>query len=188
MGKRYSVGIVGESQYQRPIRQLRAGDPLNLHHEFENPYDPNAIAVLTDDGSKIGYIPRDSWLTGVIVDEGRAVAARVKTIEGGDRRRPSLGVVIEVEIVGTRGSAEAAHRTGAAISKIVVTAQRRSLSNDGNVERRRTGRDPQRPDNFKAGLVLLGALVLLIAYCSSQSDDGPKSEARASNNSSAVTV
>jgi hypothetical protein len=35
------------------------GRRLRLRAEPENPHDPNAVAVLTEDGLALGYVPRD---------------------------------------------------------------------------------------------------------------------------------
>ncbi|GAA3794752.1 hypothetical protein GCM10022600_15210 [Qipengyuania pelagi] len=98
MGKRYSVGIVGESSYQPAIAELREGEHVSLIHEDQNPYDPRAIAVKDGEDRTIGYIPRDHWLTEALLDQGRMVRARVERIEGGDTGRPSRGVVLDVEL------------------------------------------------------------------------------------------
>jgi hypothetical protein len=35
------------------------GRPLRLQAEPANPHDPNAVAVLTEDGLPLGYVPRE---------------------------------------------------------------------------------------------------------------------------------
>lgn len=37
---------------------LREGEKLVLKHEFNNEYDPNAVAILTESGIQLGYVPR----------------------------------------------------------------------------------------------------------------------------------
>ncbi len=91
----YPVGIVGEASYQPAIRRAKPGQPVSLVHEPSNPYDGRAICVQSVHGERIGYLPRDSWLHRVLLDEGREVAGRIKSIEG----KP-MGVVLEV-VVGT---------------------------------------------------------------------------------------
>src|SRR5262249_36983183 len=54
-----------------PRASLGPGEAVNLVREPENPHDGNAIAVITLDGDRAGYLPRDEaseWA--VLVDEG----------------------------------------------------------------------------------------------------------------------
>jgi len=44
---------------QKIIQELSEGDQVIFKREYDNEHDPNAIAVLTDDGKQIGYI---GWL------------------------------------------------------------------------------------------------------------------------------
>jgi hypothetical protein len=37
---------------------LRVGDRLLLRREPGNPFDPNAIEIVTEGGVKLGYVPR----------------------------------------------------------------------------------------------------------------------------------
>lgn len=145
MGKRYSVGIVGEANYQEAIGALREGETVALVPEPDNPHDPRAISVRDDNGAPIGYLPRGHWLTAAMLDEGKAVAAQVKSIEGGDRGRPSLGVVIEVD-VGGKDAAPAP----------VSAAQ-----------------PPGKPSDARAiGCGALVALALIVAMCGGGDDGG----------------
>lgn len=93
---RYSVHLVGESNYQAPIASLSPGDPVAIIHEPENPYDPRALRVADVTGSTIGYIERGSWLTRALIDDGLAVSATVEQIIGGTPKKPALGVVLMV--------------------------------------------------------------------------------------------
>jgi hypothetical protein len=45
-------------RYQAGQADVRVGDPLELLHETGNPHDPDATVVLTRNGIKIGYVPR----------------------------------------------------------------------------------------------------------------------------------
>ena len=93
---RYTVHVVGESNYQPAIRRLREGTPIDLVPEPGNPYDPRAIRVDAPGGQTIGYVPRDSWLQAALLDQGTAMRASVMEIMGGEPGKPSLGVVLEV--------------------------------------------------------------------------------------------
>lgn len=47
------------------IKTLNSGEHLSLVHDCDNPVDPDAIALMTEDGYKVGYCPRyllaDVW-------------------------------------------------------------------------------------------------------------------------------
>ncbi|MGX7926488.1 HIRAN domain-containing protein [Tsuneonella sp. HG094] len=144
MPKSYSVGIVGESNYQAAIRNLREGERVFLQPEPDNPHDPRAIAVRDGEGQTIGYIPRDSWLTGAIIDEGKGSRALVERIDGGDRGRPSLGVVLAVEL-GEKGA------------PVVAAAKPASAVAPAQGERNR--------HSVRNGLIGIGGLVLVLAMC-----------------------
>lgn len=104
MGK-YTVHLVGESNYQRAVAGLTAGQPVKLVPEPGNPHDPRAIKCVTRDNVTIGYVERDSWLTRVMIDEGTLVASRVLEIIGGGPGQTMRGVVLDVR---TAADAEAA--------------------------------------------------------------------------------
>ncbi|MDP8995105.1 MAG: HIRAN domain-containing protein [Pseudomonadota bacterium] len=92
----YSVGLVGESNYQEAIRACRAGERVEVVHEVGNPYDEQALAVVTGRGATIGYVPRSSWLRDAIHDEGQGCSATIRSVGRGERGL--LGVVIEVTL------------------------------------------------------------------------------------------
>lgn len=102
MAKRYPVGLVGESNYQQAIRAMKVGDPVWLEREPDNPHDPAAIRVVDCDDNVLGYIPRDHWLKRAMIEEGRECPAKIKEIHGGDRGRPSRGIVLDVEVPSAR--------------------------------------------------------------------------------------
>ncbi|WP_263366882.1 HIRAN domain-containing protein [Edaphobacter bradus] len=54
---------------RRILEDCKVGDMLTLIHEPDNPYDPNALAICTDDGCQLGYIERR--LAGEIVRDVR---------------------------------------------------------------------------------------------------------------------
>lgn len=98
MSKTYPVGIVGEASYQASIRCCSEGQRVHILHEPDNPYDPEALAVVTDDGETIGYIARDCWLQDAIHEEGRGCEASIKEIAAAGAKK--LGVVIDVTLCG----------------------------------------------------------------------------------------
>lgn len=60
---------------------LQGGEELSLEREPENQYDQNAIKVLTNDGTHLGYIERGqaAWISGHM-DEGATYLARVDRV------------------------------------------------------------------------------------------------------------
>ena len=92
----FPVGIVGESNYQKAIRQCHAGEVVSLFREPANLHDPNAIAVVCARGNTIGYIGRDSFVHRAVHKEGRGIEARILSLKGG---KNGIGVVLDVEIL-----------------------------------------------------------------------------------------
>ena len=95
--KKYPVAIVGERNYQQAIAGVGEGEEAVLLHEPDNPYDDRAIAVVCH-GDTIGYIPRDSWLTEVLLDETKPCRARIARLNRG--AKGVTGVTLEVELAG----------------------------------------------------------------------------------------
>ncbi len=61
--------------------ELRAGDPLVLVREPDNPHDPNAVRVEWR-GRKLGYVPRrDNPALAWALDRGEALHARISRAE-----------------------------------------------------------------------------------------------------------
>jgi hypothetical protein len=94
--KLYSVGIVGETNYQTEISRTSPGERAWICFEEGNPYDSQALRVENACGKTIGYIARSSWLRDAIFDQGRGVTATIKDIA----RAPggALGVVLDVTL------------------------------------------------------------------------------------------
>lgn len=95
-GRTYKVNIVGESYRQAEIGRTTAGEPVKLMHDAANAFDPRAIAAVNAQNEVIGYLPRDGWLTGVLLDERRQFAARVLAIHPAASDRRFSAVVLEV--------------------------------------------------------------------------------------------
>jgi hypothetical protein len=91
----YSVGLVGESNYQSSIQTCQAGQHVRVVHEIGNPYDPLALVVITASGEVIGYIPRENWLRRAIHEEAKGCDAYIRSVEGDAGR---IGVVIQVSL------------------------------------------------------------------------------------------
>lgn len=94
----HPVGIVGESNYQDAIKRCKVGEEVEVVREPTNPHDNLALAVLSERGEVIGYIPRKSWLRKAIHKEGRNCVAHIISIAPPEPGLP-LGVVIDVFIL-----------------------------------------------------------------------------------------
>lgn len=85
---RYTLHLSGEEYdgRQGPIGRLEPGQFLVLRREPNNPHDSNAVAVTTQFGSTIGYIPRKNanWVARLL-DEGYALSACVACLFDDDR-------------------------------------------------------------------------------------------------------
>ena len=67
-----------EEVYER----LAPGDELELRREPDNPHDTNAIEVYTQDGIKLGYVPRISNpIPAAIADQDIAIGAEIADME-----------------------------------------------------------------------------------------------------------
>ena len=107
-GRTYSVGVVGEQNYQSAIARCNVGDKVVLFREFDNPHDEEAIVVLSRAGQTLGYIPRDSFVQQVVHDQGRACAATIQKV--GIGKRGFVEVVLEVGIADVETGTISYHR------------------------------------------------------------------------------
>lgn len=69
-----------------PIRQIEAtlqpGDAMILRRETDNPHDSLAILILTENGQKLGYVPRDrNEILARLMDAGKFLMARLEAKE-----------------------------------------------------------------------------------------------------------
>lgn len=93
---KYLVGLVGEQNYQAAVSGCRPGEKVLVLHEVGNPFDDFALRVDRQDGSTIGYVPKDNWLKDAVHHSGAGVIAHIKSINGDVGQ--SKGVVIQVEL------------------------------------------------------------------------------------------
>ncbi len=57
---------------------LKLDDKLNFFREPENSYDPQAIAIETTDGVKIGYVPKsDNVIFARLMDAGKLLFGKI---------------------------------------------------------------------------------------------------------------
>lgn len=101
--REYPMAVAGESHRnadgssrQKILRKVRPGDPVTLVPEPDNPYDPQAVKVMTPAG-QVGYVPRGQ--NARIFDalqNGKRIEAWVMEVTGGTGDKPSRGCVLGV--------------------------------------------------------------------------------------------
>ena len=97
MATAYPIGLVGEQHYQAAIAACSTGDPVQVWHEPDNPFDDQALAVADCDGRTLGYVPRSCFLREAVHDQGTGCQATILSIEDG-HSSPFRHVTIEVEL------------------------------------------------------------------------------------------
>lgn len=61
---------------------LTSSQKLNFFREPQNPYDSKAIVIRTEEGSKIGYVPRsDNLIFSRLMDAGKLLFGRITSTE-----------------------------------------------------------------------------------------------------------
>jgi len=75
---------------------MKPGDALELVHEADNPYDPNAVRVEWR-GRKLGYVPRrENAALAWGLDRGTALRARISKLA--EHANPARRIEFEVYI------------------------------------------------------------------------------------------
>ena len=92
------VHLVDELFYQSAVAKLERGSIVRLSPDPDNVRGPRTVKCVTESGETVGYLEPDSWLVTVIIDERRAVEARVKDIVGRVARLPVHGVTLNVRV------------------------------------------------------------------------------------------
>ena len=79
----FDTFVAGTSHIDEEILQtVKPQEKLTLRREKENTFDAKAVAILTEEGQKIGYIPeRDNPIFSRLMDAGKMLTAQVKSIE-----------------------------------------------------------------------------------------------------------
>ena len=84
------------------LDQLRPGMKLDIEPEFDNPYDPNALALYYDE-QRVGYIPREhNWVPSQLVRFGHADALEVRILQVAPEKHPSSQVRAALYVVDAR--------------------------------------------------------------------------------------
>ncbi|MGN0549461.1 MAG: HIRAN domain-containing protein [Acutalibacteraceae bacterium] len=64
-------------------QHLNEGDKLDFFREPDNKYDSKAIVIKTDNGVKIGYVPRnDNAIFSRLMDAGKLLFGRISSKKG----------------------------------------------------------------------------------------------------------
>ena len=98
-----AVPIVGESDHQETLRSLldHHGRSVvaSLVAEPENPQDPNAVAVVIEEG-RVGYLNADiAKRYGTVLNERATPFRCPATLHGGDWDSPTIHVVLDFSLV-----------------------------------------------------------------------------------------
>jgi len=92
------VGVTMENR-QEVIKKLSPNTSIHLKREPGNPYDPNAIMVMTEKGEQVGYLKRKLALVlAPLLDQGQEYKAYIASITGGvDGNNYGLNILITKE-------------------------------------------------------------------------------------------
>lgn len=78
---------------------LAPGDPLVLIRESGNPYDPLAVALYTDEGARLGYLPRGvNEPIASMSDQGVELRAVISAVEPSANPWERVRVVVWAEL------------------------------------------------------------------------------------------
>lgn len=96
----YKAGLVGEQHHRAAIDRCVTGQTVTLVHETGNPHDSQALAAVSAQGERIGYIARDHWLRRAIFEDGQGCTAVILSRDVG--QRGFRQIVLEVRLGGPR--------------------------------------------------------------------------------------
>ncbi len=89
------VGVTFDGR-QEVLAGCRVGDPLRLRRQPQNPHDPHAVLVTTEDGRAVGYL--NAQLAGRLapsIDMGARYRVTVAAITGGGERSVGMNISLE---------------------------------------------------------------------------------------------
>ena len=106
------MGIVGEGHYGVELRRIagtrqRRGESVEfsvtLQPEPTNPYDPQAVVVLSDHRKTIGYLSREHAaeygpVFAALAAHGQIAQCKAKMF-GGTKAKPNIGVWLDIDPV-----------------------------------------------------------------------------------------
>ena len=94
------VAAMANHARARTVARLRDGERLVLKREPQNGYDRRAVAVWTEAGEKLGYLPRtDNKAVAALIDAGLTISARISDLR---RRgaRPEIRLDVSLALPG----------------------------------------------------------------------------------------
>lgn len=78
-------------------QHLSEGDKLDFFREPDNKYDSKAIVIKTDNGVKIGYVPRnDNAIFSRLMDAGKLLFGRI-TLKKGYGKRVKINIKVYLQ-------------------------------------------------------------------------------------------
>ncbi len=78
----YVAGTTHIEGIEELEQHLNTGDKLDFFREPDNPYDSRAIMIKTENGVKIGYVPKaDNVVFTRLMDAGKLLFARISQKE-----------------------------------------------------------------------------------------------------------
>ena len=81
---------------RKVLDELASGEKLKLRRE-DNKFDDNAINILREDGTKIGYVPeKDNVVFARLLDAGKVLSAKITKVE---RKGSFTKVAISIYLV-----------------------------------------------------------------------------------------
>lgn len=109
------AGVAYEGRSEVVTRYVRPGCLFYFVREPQNPYDPNAVAIIVNEGYSIGYLPREvAEKIAPLLDQGCKYVAHCKRIyEGKHQNIPVLLARIyrpEASVAGIVGLSEGPQR------------------------------------------------------------------------------
>lgn len=93
------TNVAGTAYHEAAVeaKSLKAGDQLVLKREPDNPHDDLAIAVLGQNGAKLGYIPRNqNGVLARLMDAGKQICAEITACDAED---PWTEIDIKVSMI-----------------------------------------------------------------------------------------
>lgn len=89
------------SSRQAELARCQPGDWLDLVREPNNPHDPQAVAIFSERGIRVGYLRRQyASVWGSKIDRGMTIAAIVERVKGASLPGSPLGLVMRVNADG----------------------------------------------------------------------------------------